>query len=773
MNRRSSIVLAIAALLSLVPFLRSEQAPVFAHTAPTALDPCQGAPVTPVSLSSKASKPPKLEIDADDIGGKVASAAGVDVAGVWVIAEADLITVPMPTPDKRGRDPRKFRKIVVTDDSGRFVVPDVPSATYKLWVRGYGLRDSDPVTAVPGEHVTLIAAPARCGAEAAKVYPANYWFSLFEVPPADQFPGTGPTSNGGNGISESMRFQDQWVMQMKLGCQLCHQLGNHETRLHDHIAGVYDSGHHVSGAAAFDRHVQSGQRGSQMSGSMSAFGREAGLATHGKWAETMASGGVPEAPPRPKGRERNIVLTMWEWADEVTYAHDEIVTDKRNPTVNANGPVWGVDFGNDRIQYVDPVNHTAAMLKIPNPRGVTSTYFPQNMSAGFPSAKWGTEIIWTNHQHPHNPMMDADGKVWITVQIREASDVPDFCLTTNTTTTGLPDPSAPVPPSMALNNHQLGYYDPARREFVLIDTCYSTHHLQFDKKGVLWLSGDLTVVGWFDPSRFDPNDPNSVARAQGWSTVIVDSNGDGVPDTPLVGFHYGIVPNPADGSIWTGVLPVTSVGDGGEPAASAFPGRIERYDPLTGRHEAYEPPSVADPNLPPGTVTGHGPRGIDVDKNGLIWTALGGSGHLASFDRSKCRQAWGTGQQCPEGWTLHATPGPQMKNVSSPGSADFHYYNWVDQWNTFGMGEDVPIATGSGSDSLLLLDPATKEWLVARVPYPLGFYSRGLDGRIDDPTTGWKGRGLWATFGTVAAWHVEGEMGNMVKFQLRPHPLAH
>jgi hypothetical protein len=486
----------------------------------------------------------------------------------------------------------------------------------------------------------------------------------------------------------------------------------------------------------------------------------------------MAAGEVPPQPPRPQGRERNVVISMWEWADEVTYAHDEVVTDKRNPTVNANGPVYGVDFGNDRLQWVDPVNHTAFMVKIPNPRGVTSTYFPQTMSGGFPSAKWGEEIIWTNHQHPHNPMMDADGKVWLTVQLRESTDVPAFCLTPDP---DLPDPTL-VPPAAAATSHNLGYYDPARREFVLIDTCYSTHHLQFDEKGVLWLSGDLTHIGWFDQSKFNPDDPNTVAEAQGWSQVIVDSNGDGLPDTPFVGFHYGIAANPADGSIWTGVLPLTAGGlasPGQEPSVSAFPGRIERYDPLTGRHEAYEPPSVADPNLPAGTVTGHGPRGIDVDKNGLVWTALGGSGHLASFDRAKCSQGWGTGRQCPEGWTLYPTPGPQMRGVTGPGSADFHYYNWVDQHNTFGMGENVPIATGSTSDALLALDPATEEFVVLRVPYPLGFYSRGLDGRIDDPNAGWKGRGLWATYGSVAAWHIETEIGHIVKFQLRPDPLAH
>ena len=87
-----------------------------------------------------------------------------------------------------------------------------------------------------------------------------------------------------------------------------------------------------------------------------------------------------------------------------------------------------------------------------------------------------------------------------------------------------------------------------------------------------------------------------------------------------------------------------------------------------------------------------------------------------------------TGQHCPEGWTLYPAPGPQMKGVTDPGSADFHYYNWVDQFDTSGLGENIPIATGSGSDSLLALLPDTGEWVILRVPYPLGFLPAGSTG---------------------------------------------
>ena len=164
---------------------------------------------------------------------------------------------------------------------------------------------------------------------------------------------------------------------------------------------------------------------------------------------------------------------------------------------------------------------------------------------------------------------------------------------------------------------------------------------------------------------------------------MLDTNGDGritrpwnepgetadpARDTRIAGHAYGVIPNPVDGS--AGVV-----------RTGPFPGRLVRLErgdnpPATCRAEVYEPPSGANPGFG-AAHHGFGPRGIDVDRNGLIWTALSGSGHLASFDRSKCRVLNGpeaTGQHCPEGWTLHPTPGPQMQGVSGPGSADYHYY---------------------------------------------------------------------------------------------------
>ncbi|MEE9280812.1 MAG: carboxypeptidase regulatory-like domain-containing protein [Myxococcota bacterium] len=668
----------------------------------------------------------------DDISGVVRSADGGE-AGVWVIAEtADLKTT--------------FRKIVVTDDQGRFLVPDLPDAKYNVWARGYGLLDSDKQTASPGDEVTIKAEVAAIPKQAAEVYPANYWYSLLNVPTAKEFPGTGA---GGNGISERMRNQALWVDRLKDGCQLCHQMGNKATREIPE-PNDYDSTRH-----AWDQRVQIGAAGGSMSAQMNIMGRDRALDMFASWTDRIMAGEVPAAPPRPDGVEQNIVLTQWGWSNELGFIHDNVGTDKRNPTLYPDGPVYGVSQDLGFLAVTDPLANQSRQLPIP--MRVQIQRSASSYAGGTPS-------------NPHNPMMDDKNRVWMTSTIRPSKN-PDWCR----------DSDHPSVKRFPIENsgRQLSYFDANTEEFVLIDTCYATHHLQFadDENDTLWLSGDMNVVGWLDTKMFDETDDERAS--QGWCPTILDTNGDGkvgeyvepnepvdpTKDKRLFGFAYGIIPDPADGSVWFT-----------RPYPNVVPGQILRLDPKTCLTEQYQPPFETE--AVPRSKWGHGPRGIDIDKNGILWTALGGSGHIASFDRSKCKVLNGptaTGQHCPEGWTLHPTPGPQMKGVTAAGSADFHYYIWVDQFDTLGLGANVPIANGTTSDSLIAWLPDRSEMVTLRVPYPLGFYTRGLDGRIDDPKAGWKGRGLWASNNTVVNWHNEGGRGmtsEIVRFQIRPHPLA-
>ena len=688
----------------------------------------------------------RVAVDNDDIGGVVSGPNGPE-AGVWVIAE----TTDLPT---------RFVRIVVTDDRGRYVVPDLPNASYNVWVRGYGLVDSPKVQASPGQTLNLTAVVAPNERAAAQFYPAGYWFSLIQVPGRHEFPGTGPE---GNGISPNMESQAAWIRTLKSGsCTVCHQLGNKATREIPTELGRFDSL-----AAAWDRRIQSGQAGRSMSNGLDRMGRRRAVEMFADWTDRILAGELPPAPPRPQGVERNVVTTQWDWADPKAYLHDEISTDKRNPTVNANGPIYGaLEASADYVPVLDPVRHTASRVRVP----VRDPDTP--MAAGpplQPSPYWGDEAIWDSQANVHNPMLDHRGRVWLTSRVRPREN-PALCQE------GSDHPSAQLFPVEGAGRH-LAVYVPTTERFTLIGTCFSTHHLVFaeDANHTLWTSGGGPVIGWLNTKMFD--ETGDEARSQGWTALILDTNGNGrrdtyvEPDEPIDptkdkrirAGYYGVAVNPVDGSIWGSSL--------------GFPGSIIRLDPgsnppATALTEIYELP-WGNPRAP---VQGYSPRGMDIDRNGVVWTPLA-SGHLASFDRRACtgplNGPTATGQHCPEGWTLYPEPLPQLKGLTDSGSAEASYYTWVDQFDILGLGRNVPINTGNESGALLALKDG--EWVVMRVPYPLGFYTKWMDGRIDDPNAGWKGKGLWATYGTRTPFHLEtgkGTPSKVVKFQLRPDPLA-
>jgi hypothetical protein len=689
-------------------------------------------------------EPADVDIDADDIGGTVTGPDGPE-AGVWVIAE----TTDLPT---------KFARIVVTGDDGRYVLPDMPEASYSVWVRGYGLIDSPKVQAAPGATLNLTAVVAPDAGAAAHYYPAGYWWSLLEVPARSEFPGTGPD---GNGISPNMTSQAMWLRSLKSGgCWACHQLGTEATRGIPGELGTFESS-----VAAWERRLQSGQAGNQMIGALNQFGRERVLESFADWTDRMAAGELPPAPRRPQGIERNLVVTLWDWADPKVYLHDLVSTDRRNPTVNANGPVYGaLELSADYLPVLDPATHTASKV----PLTVRDPDTPRTSSAMPASSPyWGDEVIWTSRNNVHNPMFDERGRVWITSAVRPP-DNPDYCKA------GSSHPSAKLTPVDRAGRH-LAMYDPATGQITHISTCFGTHHLMFaeDENNTLWTSGGGQVVGWLNVKMFE--ETGDEVRSQGWTALVMDTNGNGrrdehtEPTEPMDpardrrygGALYAVSPAP-DGSVWGSQL--------------GFPGAVVRIEPgpnppETTLAEVYElPMRDGEP------VEGFSPRGMDVDRDGVAWVALA-SGHMASFDRRKCtgplNGPTATGQHCPEGWTFYVEPLPQMKGVTTPGSAEGSYYTWVDQFDTFGLGANVPINTGNASEGLLALKDG--EWVILRVPYPLGFYTKWMDGRIDDPDAGWKGRGIWATVSTRAPFHMEGGTetpSKVLHFQLRPDPLA-
>ncbi|MFM1886970.1 MAG: hypothetical protein RL026_2127 [Pseudomonadota bacterium] len=667
-------------------------------------------------------------MDADDIAGVVRSAKGPE-AGVWVIAE----TMDLPT---------RFAKIVVTDDAGRYLVPDLPAAKYEVWVRGYGLADSARQAAVPGQRLDLVAVVAPDAASAAKVYPAAYWYAMMTLPTEQQ------AAVLPHGRNEYL----MWVKNM--GCVGCHQLGQLSTRSLPQNLGTFATSHD-----AWLRRISSGQAGSNML--QTAMGALRGLPLQhlADWTDRVARGELPaQQPRRPEGVERNVVATVRDWLNDRHYLHDLSGTDRRNPTVNGYGPLYGApELSTDDFPVLDPRSNSATTFRAPVRDADTPSTREDPVTA--PSPYWGEERLWDSRANAHNPMLDAQGRVWYTARIRAAAN-PGFCRQ------GSAHPSAQAFP-LERSGRQLALYEPDTKQYRFVDTCFGTHHLQFaynDANDTLWTSGGGQVVGWLDTRKFLAT--GDAAASQGWSPHVLDTNGNGRRDdgwvepgqmadprrdTRLGTGFYAVMPNPADGSVWGS-------------AAFQFPGALLRFDPKTQLTEVYRPP-----------LPGFGIRGADIDTHGVVWASLG-SGHLGEFDRRKCKAPLNgpaaTGDHCPEGWTLHALPGPGFADLPQF-SVESSYYTWVDQHDTLGLGKDVPIATGNLFDGVHAR--VAGRMVTLRIPYPLGFYTKGMEGRIDDAKAGWKGRGLWVTSGDRTPWLMETGKGTrplVVHFQMRPDPLA-
>ncbi|MFL5151252.1 MAG: carboxypeptidase regulatory-like domain-containing protein [Microvirga sp.] len=683
-----------------------------------------------------------VAIDKDDIGGVVTGPGGPE-AGVWVIAE----TTDLPT---------KYAKIVVTDDQGRYVVPDLPTANYQVWVRGFGLVDSAKMRAKPGQQLNLTAVPAPDARSAAQYYPAIYWYAMMHMPPAKDF-------GGASDIPKDVT-RELWRQRMgNVDCIGCHQLGQESTRTIPAQLGEFKSGEE-----AWARRVASGHTGEWMVNRLAGQLGGVPFKYFGEWTDRVAKGELPkDMPARPQGVERNVVVTSWEWGTEKTFVHDLISSDRRKPTVNAYGPLFGSpEYSSDDIPILDPKTHKVSSFRMtvldPNvPESFGPPFHGTAMATPtMPSPYWGDEKIWSQRSNNHNGMMDGKGRAWFAAAVR-GNDNPAFCKA------GSDHPSAKVFP-INQSGRQAAMLDPKTMKYTMIDTCFGTHHPQFgyDADETVWFSGTGPVAGWINTAVLEETgDP---VKAQGWAPLVLDTSGNGKldewtepgkppepgKDMRIAGSgSYAVMPHPTDGSVWY--------------AQNIFAGRpgFLRFDPKTKLSEFYAVPKDMI-----------GLRGGDIDKDGVLWGS-GSNGTLVSFDRRKCKGPLNgpnaTGDHCPEGFAQHKYPGPSFEGFEH-GTAEASYYTWVDQHNAVGLGENVPISTANLNDGFVAFKDG--QMVMLRIPYPLSFFAKGLDGRIDDPNAGWKGRGLWSTNGDRTPWLKEGGKGSKpraVHIQIRPDPLAH
>ena len=546
----------------------------------------------PVDLMVRPAAAQAVAIDNDDIGGTVTGPKGPE-AGVWVIAETNDL-------------PTNFIKIVVTDDHGRYVIPDLPTANYQVWARGYGLVDSPKLRAKPGQIVNHTAVAAPNDAAAAHYYPAIYWYAMLKIPPAADF--------GGHTDIPQGITQTTWIARMKnVDCVGCHQLGNEATRTIPAQLGNF-----ATHDEAWIRRVRSGQFGEQMTARLAGQLGSAPYRYFGDWTSRVAKGELPFAKPkRPQGVERNVVISSWAWSTPDKYLHDLISSDRRNPTVNAYGRLYGSpEYSTDMMPILDPKTHTVTFFKMP----VRDANMPLSLGPGHaanvnvaaPSPYWGDRQLWDTRANNHNAMFDERGRLWNAASVRDRPN-PDWCKAKSD------HPSAKLFP---LNNssRQLSILDPKTMQYTFIDTCFGTHHLQFDKNNMLWVSGSGPVAGWLDVNMFDAT--GDAIKSQGWAPFVLDTNGNGKrdewtePGKPMdpdkdmrVGGSgpYAVMPNPADGSVWYTFNVFGGPGGG-----------VLRYDPKTQLSEFYHVP-----------MPGYSVRGGDIDSQGVLWVSLG-SGHLGA-----------------------------------------------------------------------------------------------------------------------------------------------
>lgn len=666
-----------------------------------------------------------VAIDPDDIGGIVTSSRGPE-AGVWVIAETNDL------------QPR-FIRIVVTDVQGRYVVPDLPKATYDVFVRGYGLVDSPRVRAKPGQQLSLKAIVAPDGKAAAQLYPASYWLSLLDA-------------------------SDREVTStVKENCLACHQLGNRATREIARTAGAFKTS-----LEAWDQRIRVGPNGSDMSASFMKLGP--GRKAFADWTDSIAAGALPTDPPtRPSGMERNVVITQWDFGTATSFTYSPAASDRRNPTVNANGKIYAPDRSHDALVWLDPVEHKTGEVKIPTRDSKLKRVFLSAPLAGSPYWPEQDEYdLWNGVTDVRGGVMDQLGRVWMAARIR-GEQQPAFCKSgsTNKFTQYFPLDES--------RGNQVALFDPKTEQWTLIDTCLGADHNELGPApdNALFFGRDDSI-GWVNSRILD--ETGSEEAAQGWCPAILDTSGDGTitrgwtePDQPIdakkdhrIAFGCdSISVSPVDGSVWC---------TGASPGAKQIV-RIDRgiNPPQTCKAELYEPPP--QPGMP---MSGEG--GLDVDSQGVVWITWRGSDHVTSFDRRKCKGPLNgpkaMGQHCVEGWTASRREGPAFQG--SMLSADVNFLIDVDRQDALGLGKDTKIIYAVNSDALVALLPNGQS-MTLRVPYPLGFYARNAHARIDDPKGGWKGRGFWSATMTSAVWHLEGGRGQkpkVVKFQFRPDPLA-
>ena len=429
--------------------------------------------------------------------------------------------------------------------------------------------------------------------------------------------------------------------------------------------------------------------------------------------DAHAGGELPRR--RAATGRRNFVITQWDWAAPDSFIHDNVSTDKRNPTMYAYGNVYGADrTGGGRLWVLDPLEHTVTMHLV-QPR--VTRGFDRSIDY-YHDRETGTWMA-----SPHNPMLDEQGRVWMTQPVRpgSAADTPKWARQAIATETEIRRRSRSRTSSgrraaMACSSDS----STPDRKFQQVDTVYNTHHLRSISRAALdqraATSSRSACSTRKSSTRTIRSPPRPPRRRRGCGSTKRREK--------RPGSGYATAVSPVDGSVCT-----ASVANGSE-------NKLIKFDPATRKFTDYLLPA-------PGRLS----HGIDFSTDGVVWFSAG-SGHLGRLDPKT------------EKFTFWQLPGPKYPGTGAEtGSTEYPYFLWVDQFNASGLGQNTVIVTGTSSDSMLIFDPKAETFSVVRMPYPMPFFTRGLDGRIDDARVGWKGRGLWASYNSYMPRFSETRMG--------------
>src|SRR3989442_1563031 len=287
------------------------------------------------------------------------------------------------------------------------------------------------------------------------------------------FPGTGPT---GNGMPTAFQTQEQWLNVVQLnGCGNCHQLGDKATREIPAALGEFKSS-----TEAWARRLQSGPGATTMVRTIGTLDTPDGghVRRLAEWTDRIRAGEIPaSAPPRPRGMERNLVVTVYDWHSAKHYIHDLIVTARRKPTVNAFGPIYGAaELSTDHLPVLDPIKITKTTMKVPiRDQDAPSSALANPVVA--PSPYFGTEQVWDSRVNAHNPMMDQDGRVYWTAQSRSPRNPPAYCKAESGHPSATVYPLAHIREGFVQNSRQVTTYDPTTTDCTFIETCFGTNYL--------------------------------------------------------------------------------------------------------------------------------------------------------------------------------------------------------------------------------------------------------------------------------------------------------